>query len=181
MPANLETQQQPQDWQRSHSIPIPKKGYAKECSNYHTPISHASSYVLNPSSYASAVCELRTSICTSWVQKRQRNQRSNCQHSLDHRGKQGNYRKISTSASLTALKPLTVWIRTHRIKKELRKFLKRWEYQTTLPVSQETCMWVKKQQLDADMEQLTGSKLGKELQGCVLSPCFLNLYAEYIT
>ena len=74
------------------------------------------------------------------------------------------------------LKPLTVWIRTH-----CGKFLKRWEYQTTLPVFWETCMWVMKQQIDPDMEQLTGSKLGKELQGCVLSPCLLNLYAEYIT
>ena len=42
------------------------------------------------------------------------------------------------------------------------KFLKSWEYQTTLPISQETCMHVKKQQLEPDMEQLTGSKLGKE-------------------
>ena len=36
MPAHLETQQWPQDWKRSVFIPIPKKGKAKECSNYHT-------------------------------------------------------------------------------------------------------------------------------------------------
>ena len=42
------------------------------------------------------------------------------------RKKQGNSRKTSTSASLTMLKPLTVWITTNR-----GKFLKRWEYQTT--------------------------------------------------
>ena len=36
MPANLETQQWPQDWKRSVFISIPKKGNAKECSNYHT-------------------------------------------------------------------------------------------------------------------------------------------------
>ena len=42
-------------------------------------------------------------------------------------------------------------------------------------------MQVKKQQLDLDMEQQTGSKLGKELrQGCILSPCLFKLYAEYI-
>ena len=35
MSANLETQQWPQDWKRSAIIPIPKKGNAKECSNYH--------------------------------------------------------------------------------------------------------------------------------------------------
>ena len=38
------------------------------------------------------------------------------------------------------------------------KFLKRWEYQTTLPASCKTCMQVKKQQLELDMEQQTGSK-----------------------
>ena len=42
------------------------------------------------------------------------------------------------------------------------KFLKRWEYQTILPVSWETCMWVKKQPLESDMEQWTDSKLEKE-------------------
>ena len=42
------------------------------------------------------------------------------------------------------------------------KFLERWEYQTTSPASRETCMQVKKQQLEVDMEQWTGSKLGKE-------------------
>ena len=42
-------------------------------------------------------------------------------------------------------------------------------------------MQVKKQQLELDMEQKTGSKLGKEFyQGCMLSPCLVNLYAEYI-
>ena len=42
----------------------------------------------------------------------------------------------SNSASLTMLKPLTVWITTN-----CGKFFKRWEYQTTLPVSRETCMF----------------------------------------
>ena len=42
------------------------------------------------------------------------------------------------------------------------KFLKRWEYHITLPDSWETCMQVKKQQLEPDMEQQTGSKLRKE-------------------
>ena len=39
-------------------------------------------------------------------------------------------------------------------------------------------MQVKKHQLEPDMEQQTGSKLGS--QGCILSPCLFNLYAEYI-
>ena len=66
-------------------------------------------------------------------------------------------RETSASASLTTLKPLTVHITTN-----CGKFLKRWKYQTTLPVSWETCMWVKKQQLEPYMEQVTGSKLRKE-------------------
>ena len=62
-----------------------------------------------------------------------------------------------TSASLTMPKPLIVWITT-----KCRKFFKRWEYQTTWPASWDICMQVKKQQLELDMEQQTGSKLGKE-------------------
>ena len=49
------------------------------------------------------------------------------------------------------------WITTY-----CGKFFKRWEYQTTLLASWEICMQVKKQQLEPDMEQQTGSKLGKE-------------------
>ena len=47
------------------------------------------------------------------------------------------------------------------------KFLKKWEYQTTLSVSWETCMQVKKQQLEPYIEQLTGSKLGNEYNKAV--------------
>ena len=42
-------------------------------------------------------------------------------------------------------------------------------------------MEVRKQQLELDMEQQTGSKIGKGIcQGCILSSCLFNLYAEYI-
>ena len=42
-------------------------------------------------------------------------------------------------------------------------------------------MQIRKQQLELEMEQQTGSKLGKGVhQGCILSPCLFNLYAEYI-
>ena len=67
------------------------------------------------------------------------------------------FQKTSTSASLTMLKTLTVWITAN-----CGKFFKRWEYQTTLPASWEICMKVKKQQLELDLEQWTGSKLRKE-------------------
>ena len=69
----------------------------------------------------------------------------------------GNSKKMSTSASLTVLKPLTMWITTN-----CRKFLKRQENQTTFPVSWETCMQNKKQWLELNKEPWTGSKLGKE-------------------
>ena len=71
--------------------------------------------------------------------------------------KQENSREISTSALLTMPKPLTVWVITN-----CGKFLKRWEHQITWPACWEICMQVKKQQLGPDMEQQTGSKLGKE-------------------
>ena len=45
---------------------------------------------------------------------------------------------------------------------KLWEIIKRWEYQITLPASSESCMQVKKQQLELNMEQWTGSKLGKE-------------------
>ena len=54
-------------------------------------------------------------------------------------------------------KPLTVWITTN-----CGKFLKRWEFQTTLPASWEICVQVKKQQLELYTEQRNGSKLWKE-------------------
>ena len=71
--------------------------------------------------------------------------------------KQESSRKTSISAFLTMPKTLTVWITTNCM-----KFFKRWEYQTVLPASWETCMQVKRQLLESDMEQKSGSKLGKE-------------------
>ena len=58
-----------------------------------------------------------------------------------------------TSALLTTPKPSSVWITIN-----CGKFWRRWEYQTTWPASWETCMQVRKQQLELDMEQQTGSK-----------------------
>ena len=49
-----------------------------------------------------------------------------------------------------------------------------------LPASREVCMQVKKQQLELDMEQQTGSKSGKEYNKAVCYHCLFNLYAEYI-
>ena len=69
--------------------------------------------------------------------------------------KQESSRKTYIFPLLTRPKPLTVWITIN-----CGKFWKRWEYQTTWPASRETCMQVKKEQLELDMEQQTGSKPG---------------------
>ena len=118
--------------------------------------------------------KLLTSRCSNWISKRQRNHRSNCQHPLDHRKSKS--QKNIYSALSTRPKPLTVWIITN-----CGKFLKRWEYQTTLPASWEIYMQVKKQQLELDMEQQTGSIWGKEyVKGIYCHPALFNLYSEYI-
>ena len=91
--------------------------------------------------------------------------------------KQENRKTTSTSASLTTLKPLTVWITTN-----CRKFLKSREYsQTTLPASWEICMQGKKQQIEPAMEWWTGSKLQKEyIKAVYCHFAYFNLYAGYI-
>ena len=142
-------------WKRSVFIPIPKKGNAKESSSYCTIkfISHTSKVMLK-------------------ILQARLQQYGNCKFqmfkldfekgekpeiklptSIGSSKKQGSSRKISISALLTIPKPLIVWITIN-----CGKFWKRWEYQTTWPASWETCMQVRKQQLELDMEQQTGSK-----------------------
>ena len=63
-----------------------------------------------------------------------------------------------------------MWITTN-----YGKFLKRWEFQTTWPASGEICIQVKKQQLELDMEQQTGSKSGKEyVKAVYCHPAYLT-------
>ena len=70
----------------------------------------------------------------------------------------------------TRSKSLTVWITI-----KCGKFRKRWKYQTTWPVSWETCVQVGKQELELDMEQQTGSKLGKEhIKAVYCHPAYLT-------
>ena len=115
------TQQWPQHWKRSVFMPIPKKGNAKECSNYHITvlISHASKVmlkILQARLQQYANCELPD------VQAGFRKGRETRDHIAYIRWiteKQENSRK--TSASSTMLKPLTGWITTN-----CAEFLKRW-------------------------------------------------------
>ena len=131
------------------SFPIPKKGNAKECSNYCTIalISHTSKGMLKIlqarlQQYVNRECpdvqaEFRKGRGTRdqiakfcWIIEKERE-----------------FQKTSTFASLSTPKLLTVWITTN-----CGKFWKRWEYQTTLPASWEICMQVKKQQVELDNE-----------------------------
>ena len=149
------TQQWPQDRKRSAFIPIPKKGNAKECSNYHTIalVSYASKImlkILQASLQQYVNHELQ--MFKLDLEKAEEPE-IKLSTSVGSSKKQESSRKISISALLTMPKPLTVWITIN-----CGKFWKRWEYQTTWPASWEICMQVRKQQLELDMEQQTGSK-----------------------
>ena len=151
MPANLENSQWTQDRKRSVFIPIPKKGNAKECSNYCTIalISHASKVMLK---ILQARLQQYMNHDVPDVRTRFRKGRGTRDH-MPTSKKLKISRKTSTSALLTMLKLLTGWITTN-----CGKFFKRWEHQTTWPASWEICIQVRKQQLELDMKQQTGSK-----------------------
>ena len=132
MPASLENSAVATGLEKSVFIPIPKKGNAKECSNYHTIvlISQASKVMLK--------------ILQVWLQQYMNHELPDVQLVLEKAEepeiklptfigsskKQENSRKTSTSNLLTMSKPLTVWTTTNS-----GKFLNRWEYQATLPAS----------------------------------------------
>ena len=149
------TQQWPQNRKKSVFIPIPKKGNAKECSNYWTIalISHSSKVMLKilQATLQQYVNHELPDVQAGFRKGRgTRDQIANIHWIIK---KQESSRKTSISALLTMPKPLTVWITII-----CGKFWKRWEYQTTWPASWEICMQVRKQQLKLDMEQQTGSK-----------------------
>ena len=89
---------------------------------------------------------------------------------IESQKSQEDSRKITTSASLTALKILVVWIKT-----KCGKFFKKREYQIILPASWIICIQVKKQQLEPDKEQWSGWKLGKEyVKAVYCHPAYLT-------
>ena len=88
---------------------------------------------------------------------------------MDHRESKGIPEKPSISASLTTLKPLIVWITTN-----CGKYLKRWEYQTTLYAVQEVTVRTGHRTMD-------WFQIGKGVrQDCISSPCLFNFSKEYI-
>ena len=133
-------------------IPIPKKGNAKECSNYHTIalISHASKVMLKPGFSNTWTVNFQL---FKLVLEKGEEPEIKLPTSEGSSKKQESSRKASISALLTMPKPLTVWITIN-----CGKFWKKWGYQTTWSASWEICMQVRKQQLELDMEQQTGSK-----------------------
>ena len=148
---------------------------AKECSNYHTIalISHASKVmlkILQARLHQYVNCELPN------VQagfRKGRGTRDQIVKSTGSSKKQKSSRKISISALLTMPKSLTVWITIN-----CGKFWRRWEYQTTWPASWETGQETTFRTGHATTDWF---QLGKGIhQGCILSPCLFNFYAQYI-
>ena len=130
-----------------------KKDNAKESTNYCTTalISHASKVMLK-------ILQVRLQQHVSFqmfklVFEKAEEPQFKLPASTGLSKKQESYRKISISALLTMPKSLPVWITIN-----CGKYFKRWEYQTTWPTSWEICMQLRKQQLEPDMEQQTGSK-----------------------
>ena len=170
----MPAQQWPQDWKRPVFIPIPKKGNVKKCSNNHTIelISHASKIIFKilQVRLQQYVNEELPDVQARFRKGRgTRDQIANIHWSPK---KQENFRKTFTSAPLTTVMPLTVWITTN-----CEKFLKTWDYQMTLPACWEICMQVKKQHLDLDIEQWTNQERSKSRLYTVTLHIF---YAEYI-
>ena len=122
----LTTQHWLQDWKWSVFIPIPKKGNARECSNYHiiAIISHTSQVMLKILQARLQQYMNRELPDVQAGIRKGKGTRDPLPKSVGSQRKQKNYKQIS--ASLTMLQPLTVWITT-----KCGKFLKRWEYQTT--------------------------------------------------
>ena len=171
------TQQWPQDWKRSVFIPIPKKGNARECSNYRTSavISHASKVMLKilQARLQQYMTQELPDVQAGF--RKGRGTRDQIAYILWTIEKQENSRKASTSASSTTLKPLTVWITIN-----CGKLL-----QMGIP-DQLTCLL---RNLYSGQEATVRTRhgttdwfqIGKGVcQGCILSPCLFNLHAEYI-
>ena len=130
-------------------IPIPKRGNAKECSNYRTIalISHTSKVMLT---ILQARLQQYVNHELPDVQagfRKGRGTEIRLPTSAGSWKKQESSRKTSISALLTMPKPLTVWIT-----RNCGKVWKRWEYQSNWPASWETYMQVRKQQLELDEE-----------------------------
>ena len=153
----------------------PKEGQGKECSNYHTIalISHTSKVMLKilQARLQQYMNREFPDIQAGFTKGRgTRDQIANICWITE---KAREFQKTSTSASLTKLKPLTEWITTN-----CGKFLKRWEYQSTLSVP---FMQDKKATVRTRHGTMHWFKIRRGVhQDYRLSLCLFNFYAEYI-
>ena len=137
------------------SFPIPKKGNAKECSNYCTIalISHSSKVmlkILQARLQQYMNCELPDVDIGFRRGKGTRDRIANICWIIE---KARDFQKNIYFCFIDYAKAFYMWFTIN-----CGKFWKRCKYQTTWPASWETCMQVRKQQLELDMEQQTGSK-----------------------
>ena len=156
MPANLENSVVATGWEKVSFHSNPKERQCQRMLKLPHNCTHLTCQQNNAQNYlsqASAICEPWTSRCSSWIKKTQRNQRSNCQHLPNH---EKSKRVLEKHLFLFYWLCQSLWLCGPQ--QTVGKFWKRWEYQTTWPASWETCMKVRKQQLELDMEQQTGSK-----------------------
>ena len=154
MPANLENSAVATGLEKVSFHSNPKES-AKECSNYRTIalISHTSKVmlkILQVKLQRYMNCEL-PDVQAGFRKCRGTKDQIARIHWIIEKARE--FQKMSTSALLMMPNPLIAWTTTNS-----GKFWKRWKYQTTWPASWETCMQVRKQQLELDMEQQTGSK-----------------------
>ena len=139
------TQQWPQDWKRSVFIPFPKKGSAKECSNYWISalISHASTFMLK-------ILQARFREYVNWkipdVQVGFRKGRETRDQIISICWIIEKAREFQKNIYLCFIDCAKNF--HHVDHNKLWKLLKRWECQILLSVSWETSMWVKKEQLE---------------------------------
>ena len=155
MPANLENSALATGLEKVSFHSNSKEGNAKKCSNYCkiALISLASKEMLK-------ILQSRLQQYVNWELpdtqagiRKGRGPNIKLPTSAGSSKRQESSRKTTISALLVMPKPLTVWITIN-----CGKFWKRWEYQTTWLACWETYMQVRKQQLELDMEQQTGSK-----------------------
>ena len=157
------TQQWPQDWKRSVFIPIPKKGNAKECSNYHTValISHAREVMLK-------ILQARFQ---QYMNRERPDFQAGFRKGRGTREQNANIHWIMKKSKRVPEKYLlllywlcqSLWLcRSHT---NCGKFFKRWEYQTTWPAYWEICIW------SVATVRAYWFQIGKGVhQGCILSP-----------
>ena len=139
---NWKTQQWPQDWKRSVFIPTPKKGNAKECSNYHTIalISHANKVMLKilQASLQQYMNHELPDVQAGFRKGRgTRDQIANIHWIMEEARE---FQKNIYFCFIDYAKAFTVWITI-----KYGKFWKKWEYQTTWLASLETCTQARKQ------------------------------------